>query len=55
MLAHQICSLSAIEDDAVTFGVMTIAIDPTDNTKAVAVGKFERNTRTTRLTKLPSP
>lgn len=35
----------------VVFGVMTITIDTADKTKAVAVGRFELNTRTARLRK----
>lgn len=41
-----------IRGDAVVFGVITITLDPTDGNKAVAVGRFELNTRTAELTKL---
>jgi hypothetical protein len=52
---HHQTTLSAIEGDAVTFGVMTITIDPADNRKAVAIGRFEKNTRAASLTKLQVP
>ena len=39
----------------VAFGVMTITIDGSDKTKAVAVGRFELNTRTARLRKVLAP
>jgi hypothetical protein len=49
---HHQSTFGTISGDAVTFGVMTISIDRADSSKAVAVGKFERNTRTAALTKL---
>jgi len=52
---HHQTTFGRISSDAVTFGVMTITIDPADDTKAVAVGRFERNTRTASLTKLQGP
>jgi hypothetical protein len=42
----------AIRGDAVVFGVITITLDPADGSKAVAVGRFELNTRTAKLTRL---
>ena len=49
--SHEIMS-GDIHGGAIVFGVITITLDLTDGNKAVAVGKFERNTRTARLTKL---
>lgn len=43
-----------IRGTEVAFGVMTITIDAGDKSKAVAVGRFELNTRTARLRKLPA-
>ena len=49
--SHQTTS-GNIHGDTVVFSVITITIDSADSSKAVAVGKFEKNTRTAQLTKL---
>ena len=48
---HQTYS-GCIRGDVLTDNVITITLDASDNSKAVAVGKFEMNTRTAELTKL---
>jgi hypothetical protein len=41
-----------IHGDTLTFDIITITLDPTESTKATAVGKFATVTRTAKLTKL---
>ena len=48
---HQTTS-GDIRGNVAVFGVITITINAADSSKAVAVGKFEQNTRTAQLTRL---